>query len=143
VESVLAYADASLLVALFLNDQHSAKADRLLRSLRPSLVVSDFGTAEFSSAISLQVRAKRLTSEEALDVLLAFDQWAAQETLRVEATHADIAAATALLRRFNLMLRTPDAVNIAIVQRIAAQLLTFDKKMAEAARALGVDVVAV
>ena len=66
-----------------------------------------------------------------------------RETRCVEAIHADIVVATALLRRFDLMLRMPDALNIAIAQRIAAQLLTFDRRMAEVARILDIDVVTV
>jgi predicted nucleic acid-binding protein len=38
-------------------------------------------------------------------------------------------------------LRTPDALNIAISQRVGAALATFDDKMADNARSLGVPVV--
>jgi len=44
--------------------------------------------------------------------------------------------------RFDLPLRTPDALNIEIAQRVVAELLTFDKKLAANARALGTRVVA-
>jgi antitoxin (DNA-binding transcriptional repressor) of toxin-antitoxin stability system len=40
-----------------------------------------------------------------------------------------------------LGLRAPDAVNIAIAQRCAATLLTFDEKMARSARSLGMTVI--
>ena len=43
----------------------------------------------------------------------------------------------AFLRRLDLTLRTPDALHIAIAQRLAAELMTFDQKMAASARALG------
>jgi predicted nucleic acid-binding protein len=46
-----------------------------------------------------------------------------------------------LVRRVDLGLRAPDAINIAIAQRCGAHLLTFDAKMARSARTLGVNVV--
>jgi predicted nucleic acid-binding protein len=49
----------------------------------------------------------------------------------------DIAFAESLIRRLDLMLRTPDALNIAIAIRVGATLATFDVRMAEAARKLG------
>jgi hypothetical protein len=45
-----------------------------------------------------------------------------------------------LLRRLDLRLRTPDAVDIAIARRIGADLLTYDEKMAICARMLGLKV---
>jgi len=44
------------------------------------------------------------------------------------------------LRDLTLGLRAPDAINIAIAQRLGAELATFDKKMATAASKLGVTV---
>jgi predicted nucleic acid-binding protein len=41
------------------------------------------------------------------------------------------------LRRLDLPLKTPDAIHIAIAQRVDATLVTFDWQMAAAARALG------
>jgi hypothetical protein len=46
------------------------------------------------------------------------------------------------LRRLDLGLRTADALNIAIAQRIRAALPTFDQKLAASARVLGIPVVA-
>jgi hypothetical protein len=60
-----------------------------------------------------------------------------------EALLASFARRTgAALRRLDLTLRTPDALNIAIAQRVGATLATFDAKMADAARALGTEVAA-
>jgi predicted nucleic acid-binding protein len=48
-----------------------------------------------------------------------------------------IIAVEVFLRRLDLALRTPDAINIAMAQRLGATLVTFDKKMAAAARSIG------
>jgi predicted nucleic acid-binding protein len=52
-------------------------------------------------------------------------------------TPGDLAAATMFLRRLDLPLRTPDALHIAIAQRVGAMLVTFDRQMAASARTLG------
>ena len=72
-----------------------------------------------------------------------FDQFTARKAAqRVETCSADMKVAEGFLRGLNLPLRAPDALNIAIAQRIGASLLTFDVKMAASARALGLDVAA-
>ncbi len=51
-----------------------------------------------------------------------------------------MASASEFFRRLDLILRTPDAINIAIAQRLGATLFTFDKKMATNAEILGVSI---
>jgi hypothetical protein len=57
----------------------------------------------------------------------AFHAWTVQATLREETVATDIKAAGAFLRRVDLTLRTGDAINIAIAQRMRALLVTFDQ----------------
>jgi predicted nucleic acid-binding protein len=139
---VSVYVDASVLVALFTPDVRSGRADAFLRARAPILLVSDFAAAEFASAVARLVRMGHLEADAARRALAAFDAWIARAAERILATSADIMAAVAFLRRFDLPIRTPDALNIVIVQRVAAELLTFDQKMAASARALGTTVVA-
>ena len=58
----------------------------------------------------------------------------------MEISPADVASATAFLRRLDLTLRTSDALHIAIAQRIGATLVTFDRQMADSTRTPGVAV---
>ena len=134
------YLDASILVALFTNDPLTARADKFLRANPSVLIVSDFAAAEFSSVIARHVRTKDITKDNARLVFSNFDTWTARTTQRTPIGISDIIAADALLRRLDLALRTPDALNIAIAQRMGATLATFDKKMAAAARAIGTEV---
>ena len=53
---------------------------------------------------------------------------------------SDVEVADLYVRRFDLMLRMPDALHIAICRRERHVLATLDRRMAEAARALGVEV---
>jgi predicted nucleic acid-binding protein len=71
------------------------------------------------------------------------DGWLARSAKRVETVSADIVTAQGFLRRLDLPLRSPDAVNIAIAQRVNATLGTFDDKMRAAATALGVSTCAI
>ena len=67
-----------------------------------------------------------------------FDAWLARSARRIEITGADVAACESrILRRLDLNLRAPDAIHIAVADRIDATLVTFDRQMADNARALG------
>jgi predicted nucleic acid-binding protein len=134
------YPDASVLVALFTNDQFTSRARAFLTTYIPTLVVSDFACAEFASALSRRVRTKDLTVDEARVAFISFDSWLTRSTQHVETAAPDIGFAASVLRRLDLNLRTPDAINIAIADRLGATLATFDERMAIAARALGVQV---
>ncbi len=135
------YLDASVLVALLMVDALTARADAFFRANTPVLIVSDFAAAEFASAVARRVRTGDITADEARSGFSAFDSWTARATLREETMTADIRAAEAFLRRLDLSLRTADALNIAIAQRIRASLVTFDERMAASARVLGIHVV--
>ena len=132
-----AYLDASVLVAIFTNDEFSDRALAMLSS-RETFAVSDFAAAEFASAIARQVRMRIIRANSARAVFATFDQWRAEKAVAVETTPSDIAVCAGFLRRLDLPLRTGDAFNIAIAHRLGATLMTFDIKMAESAQALGV-----
>ncbi|HTT83874.1 MAG TPA: type II toxin-antitoxin system VapC family toxin [Rhizomicrobium sp.] len=134
------YLDASVLVALFTNDSLSGRADKYLKKSVPVLIVGDFAAAEFASAIARRVRMRELTRAEAQIAFATFDSWIARAASRAETRASDISAAAAHIRRLDLPLRTPDALNIAVAERLGAELATFDDKMAAAARALGLAV---
>jgi predicted nucleic acid-binding protein len=69
------------------------------------------------------------------------DLWLARSAQQVETSPVDMRLAAAFIRRLDLTLRTPDAVNLAIARRTDAELATFDVKMAANARVLGLSVV--
>ena len=134
------YLDTSVVVPFFLTDLFVTRARAFLSRLPPRLYLSDFVSAEFASVLGNRIRMKTLSPDQARVALSHFDAWIARATARVETVSADVRAADAYLRRFDLTLRTPDAINIAIAQRIGAELATFDEKMADCARALRVPV---
>ena len=86
--------------------------------------------------------SKETTEQIARLAFSEFDAWAVRNTERAEITTTDVTVAVRSLRRLDVTLRTADAVNIAIAQRIDATLMSFDEQMAVAAKALGVTVAA-
>lgn len=133
------YLDASVVVPLFLIDPFVARAKRFM-SRGPSVAVSDYVAAEFAAVVGQRVRMKVLTLAEGRLAFANFDSWKAANALRVEIFSSDVGNAETMLRRLDLTLRTPDALSIAMAERVGAQLATFDDKMAECARALGLAV---
>jgi predicted nucleic acid-binding protein len=83
---------------------------------------------------------REFTIEQAETALAGFDAWLARAVNRVEIGTGDVSLATTYIRRLDFPLRTPDALHIAIARRLDATLVTFDRSMAAAARALGMAV---
>jgi predicted nucleic acid-binding protein len=133
------YLDASALLPLFIQESRTDEAHEHLRG--NVLLVSDFAIAEFSSGVARRARTGDIKESDATVVFANFDAWIADAASRENLTAGDLANATALVRRVDLGLRAPDAINIAITQRCGAHLLTFDAKMVRSARILGVTVV--
>jgi uncharacterized protein len=132
--------DASVLISLFLSDANWNRAEWSLRAVRQPIVISDFAAAEFASGVSQHVRARAVSARNARTVFSEFDEWAGREAEKADTIGPDMVTAATLLRRLDTSLRTPDALHIAIVQRIGAQLMTFGKPLASVARSLGLDV---
>ena len=52
---------------------------------------------------------------------------------------SDISDATIMLQRFDIPLKLPDALHIAIARRLGASLISTDRQQVSAAKKLGVD----
>ena len=134
------YLDTSVLVPLFAEDRLAARAETLLKLPDLSLFISDFGSAEFASAIAMKTRMRHMTNPDAQQAFSHFDGWRNILPMTLSVENADISAAESFIRRLDLNLRAPDTIHIAIALRTGATLATFDERMAECARALGVEV---
>jgi len=139
----IAYLDASVLVAFFTEDRFSDEAESLLRLQTSGVLVSNFAAAEFASVLGRLVRTKDMSVSAARTACTTLDSWVARLAARIEITGSDIATAEAMLRRFDLTLRSPDAIHLAAAQRLGARLATFDLALARCAQAVGLEVVPV
>jgi predicted nucleic acid-binding protein len=135
------YLDTSVLAGLFVEtDVFAERAANFFMQVQDVLIVSDFATAEFASVLSRVTRMKAISAVAASAIFNGFDHWRARFTEEEDATASDIRAAIAIIRRFDLNLRAPDAINLAITMRLNAAIATFDQRMAQNARALGIAV---
>lgn len=133
-----AYLDASALLPMLIAEPGSAAVDAFMDAADGGLVVSEFAAAEVASALSRLVRTDRLSAADANLRLADFDAWRATATEDVELNAADVRLAHLYVRRFELMLRAPDALHAAVCRRADLKLITLDRRLATAAEALGV-----
>jgi uncharacterized protein len=134
------YLDASVMLPILVKEPASAVVDAFMSNVRQELWVSDFAAAEVASGVSRLVRAGRLQAIDGAACLSDFDVWRAAMTRAVEIHAVDVRLAGAYVRRFDLALRAPDALHLAITRRLDVALATLDRRMAGAARELGVAV---
>ncbi len=69
-------------------------------------------------------------------LLHAFDAWRQSVTIGADITATDFRQASLFVRRFDLGLRAPDALHAAVCRRRDDILVTLDKRLVAAARAL-------
>ena len=134
------YLDASFLVPMLVDVAASDAVKSYLVASEQELLVSEFAAAEVASSISRLVRMGLLTAAEAVARLSDFDGWRASTSTPTDVHPADVRLAYAYVRRFELGLRAPDALHLAIAHRADATLVTLDRRLADAARELGVSV---
>ena len=136
----LLYLDASSIVTIFVEEPETQTIVDIVTACDTPPIVSDFAAGEVASAISRRLRERSFTETEARALLGQFDRWCRYATRVVEITSEDVSRAIALVRRFDLKLRMPDALHLAVAESRSAQLLTRDGLMGDAARLLGIDV---
>jgi predicted nucleic acid-binding protein len=132
------YLDASVLFSVFHEDVHSERVTAWLAGL-DDFAFSRWTVAEVSSALGVQIRARRLTADDRLELERELDRWLAGRPVCV-LLDADVLQARQLVRD-DMRLRTPDALHVAVALRNGYQLATLDVDMAAAARSLGIEVV--
>lgn len=132
------YLDASAIVSILLDEPSSDAVVALIERADGVLMISDFGVTEVSSAISQLIRTRRRTNREAETLIEDLDAWVDGALETTSVTTADIAEATAIVRQFDLKLRAPDALHLAVCRRLEARLITLDIRLASAANLLGV-----
>ena len=134
-----AYLDASAILPTLIDESASMAVDTFLTECQEPLIISEFAAAEVASALSRLARTGLLTPQDAAARLADFDAWRAT-CADIDLKAADVRLAHVFVRRFDLMLRAPDALHAAICRRESLRLVTCDKRLAHAADELGVRV---
>lgn len=132
------YLDASVILPILVKEAASVAVDALMAEVQEEVWVSDFAAAEVASALSRLVRTGRLVASDGLACLDDFDLWRSAMTKPAEVHGADVRVAGSYVRRFDLALRAPDALHLAVSRRLDATLITLDRRLAAAAQELGI-----
>ena len=133
-----AYLDTSVHLPTLIVEPSTEAVYDYLSAINQELLVSDLAAAEVASALSRLVRMGRLTGADAAARLTDFDAWRAAMSLPVDIRVADARLAYIYVQRFDLALRAPDALHLAIARRLDATLITLDRRLVTAARELGI-----
>jgi hypothetical protein len=137
----LIYLDTSVLAAYYCPEPDSAPAERLVRGA-PRPVLSDLTELELLSVLSRKTRGRDISAADATRVLAAFHAHLETDLYRrisIERRHFDLARTW--LSRFSVPLRTLDALHLAMAAAEELPIATFDRSLARAAAAIGLETV--
>ena len=137
------YVDSSALAKLYEPEAESELLDAFLRGRR-GLLISELAISEVLSAVSRRKREKQLRAELANEIRDALLEDADSGSLhRVDlspAVHRE--AEYLLLATESVPLRTLDALHVALaLSGAATHILTFDRRMKEAAAIAGLHII--
>ncbi|HEY3567612.1 MAG TPA: type II toxin-antitoxin system VapC family toxin [Thermoanaerobaculia bacterium] len=134
------YVDTSLLLPVYVPEERSEEANRVLESVSP-IVISDLTVAEFHVSLARKVKLGTLSAPQSDAAQAAFESHLREGLLQrvaLRSSHHD--AAGRLASKSSVMLRTLDALHIAVAAGLGTPVATFDGRLADAARDLGVEV---
>ncbi len=137
------YIDSSALAKLYVPEAESEKLDAFLRGKR-GLMISELSITEVLSAVARRKRERELKPELASkirDAVLADADSGSFARLHLDPT-VHRAAERLLLTMDSVPLRTLDALHVALAfSGAATHVLTFDRRMREAAVQSGLNVI--
>ncbi len=134
------YADTSAVVAYYVPEELSDPVEAILQ-LHAGPRISDLVEVEFFSVLSLKLRIGDLQRADVDNVAALFLRHIEDghyTRLHLHAGHFQIARD--FIRRFDLPLKAPDALHLAICSIEELRLFTLDQQLARNAEALGIEV---
>jgi predicted nucleic acid-binding protein len=131
--------DTSFLVSILFPDSHTSGAFAWLERLPNPIYVSDWAATEFFALIRRRVRTGLVDPEVAEAALLEFEAFAGGRTQRLWQSAPAGAHAAELAQDPELKLSAADALHLALSAGSHSCLVTFDARLAGAARAAGFD----
>jgi len=132
-----AYLDTSVLVPLFFHEAGTAAARVEIQS-ESSRWVSHWTLAEFASATAFKLRTRQIDAATAATAERLFAEFVASGLTVVDVLREDFMSAALLCRATPVPgLRTPDALHLAVAQRLGLAVLSFDQALILACRVHG------
>lgn len=134
---MIAYLDTSASANSIFADMGHQRIDRWIEERRPTMFYRDWMYGEFVAAVARRLRATGLDDATGEALIVAADRYLAGWS-KEAATTDDLASAIAFVRKFHIGLHLPDAIHVAVAQRLGATLITTDRQQFRAAKALGI-----
>lgn len=133
-----AYFDTSVLVPLFFNEAGTAFA-RVEIAREAAAWISYWTLAEFSSAVAFKLRSGQVSEQTAAAGRRFFERFLALRLTVTDVLREDLLNAAHLCQATPTPgLRTPDALHLAIAQRLGLMMVSFDGALVRACRLNGV-----
>ena len=131
------YLDTAIVLSLFVREPMSESFGKWIASRRQSLAFSDWGLTECASALVIRLRRGELGIDAANRAFGAMTTFANESCELIACAGHHQKEAQRLLARFDQPLRAGDALHVAISQHAEATLVTYDKQLVVAAKAVG------
>lgn len=133
------YLDTSLLVAALTKEAETSRMQAWLgKQEAGNLAISDWVTTEFSSALSMKLRARHIQAVHRADALAMFTRLVADSLTILPVSGFQFRTAALFADQHALGLRAGDALHLAICADYGATLCTLDRRLGEAGPMLGV-----
>ena len=133
------YVDTSVLVAALTKEAETGRMQAWLAAQEPgALSVSAWVATEFSAALSMKLRTRDIDAAHRANALAAFAAMCEQSFDVFGVSAVNFRTAALFSDQSQLGLRAGDALHLAICAEHGAQLCTLDRRMSEAASAVGV-----
>lgn len=134
------YADTSALVAYYVPEEFSDQIQSILQA-HPGPAICDLVELEIYSALSLKLRTGELERSAIVQIAALFLRHLETGLYKRISLHVDhYRVARGFISRFDLPLKAPDSLHLAICAIEGLRLLTLDEQLARNAAALGIEV---
>jgi uncharacterized protein len=133
------YLDTSLLVAALTNEPQTRQMQGWLGVQDPDdLVISDWVATEFSAALSIKLRTGGIEPRHRADALTMFTRLCNDNVTVMRVSRAQFRTAARFADQYALGLGAGDALHLAVCAEQGATICTLDRRLSEAASALGI-----
>lgn len=139
----MVYMDTSTLVALIVNETHSASVAKWYAGTKAELVAATWCVPEFASALSIKQRTGQLDAQQAKAAWVRFERLVASDLKLLSVEPVNFHRAAVLTLDAASALRAGDALHLACAEHAQAKsVATLDATMASNAQRLKIKPVA-